>query len=121
MLELLKLLPACLPAQVTRYERLRARMQSCAEQARAPHRYSLPFLLTVAPTITPVTTTATAATTAQALSRREQKTLQMVNSLVDIELAHLNTSHPDFIGGSEAMRHIATQLQVHVYAHVYVP
>lgn len=34
----------------------------------------------------------------------------MVNSLVDIELAHLNTAHPDFMGGSQAMRLIAQQL-----------
>ncbi|KAL1521567.1 hypothetical protein AB1Y20_021226 [Prymnesium parvum] len=77
MVELLRLVPACLPAQVTRYERLRVRMQVVAEEA---------------------------------LSRREKQTLKMVNSLVDIELAYLNTSHPDFIGGSEAMRLIAQQL-----------
>ena len=34
----------------------------------------------------------------------------MVNNLIDIELAYLNTSHPDFVGGSTAMRHVASQL-----------
>ena len=77
MIELLRLLPACLPQQATRYAALQARMQRCGEQA---------------------------------LARREKETLRMVSSLIDIELAHLNTSHPDFVGGSQAMRLIAQQL-----------
>ncbi len=35
----------------------------------------------------------------------------MVGSLIDIELAYLNTSHPDFIGGGQAMRLIAQQMR----------
>lgn len=38
-------------------------------------------------------------------------TSKMVGSLIDMELAYLNTGHPDFIGGKQAMRMIALQLQ----------
>ena len=44
------------------------------------------------------------------LSRREAATSEMVNHLLDIELAYLNTSHPDFVGGGTAMRLVAQQL-----------
>ena len=47
---------------------------------------------------------------AAALSRRAKQASEMVGSLVAIELAYLNTSHPDFVGGSTAMRHVASQL-----------
>jgi len=77
MVELLRLLPACLPPQVQRFEVLSRKMRRCGELA---------------------------------LERREKATLSMVNSLVDIELAHLNTAHPDFMGGNQAMRLIAQQL-----------
>ena len=33
--------------------------------------------------------------------------LVQVRNLMDIELAYLNTAHPDFVGGASAMRHIA--------------
>ena len=45
-----------------------------------------------------------------ALQRRERKASEMVNNLIDIELAYLNTSHPDFVGGGTAMRLVAQQL-----------
>ena len=38
-------------------------------------------------------------------------TAKMVGSLIDMELAYLNTGHPDFIGGKQAMRLIAQQLK----------
>ena len=46
----------------------------------------------------------------EALQRRERKASEMVNHLVDIELAYLNTSHPDFVGGGTAMRMVAKHL-----------
>ena len=35
------------------------------------------------------------------LARRAQPTSEMVHNLISIELAYLNTSHPDFVGGSQ--------------------
>ena len=76
--ELQRLLPACLPPAVLRYQVLQSRMQQCGHRA---------------------------------LQRRERKASEMVNNLIDIELAYLNTSHPDFVGGGTAMRLVAQQLQ----------
>ena len=44
------------------------------------------------------------------LARREKAASEMVTSLIEMELSYLNTSHPDFVGGSQAMRLIAQQL-----------
>lgn len=46
----------------------------------------------------------------QALVRFAKKATEMVDNLIDIELAYLNTAHPDFVGGSTAMRYVAVQL-----------
>ena len=48
--------------------------------------------------------------TYKALQRRERTATEMVNNLLEIELAYLNTSHPDFVGGGTAMRLVAQQL-----------
>ena len=45
------------------------------------------------------------------LARHAIPTGEMVNNLLCIELAYLNTSHPDFVGGSQAIAHISMQLQ----------
>ena len=45
------------------------------------------------------------------LARHALPTGEMVNNLISIELAYLNTSHPDFVGGSQAIAHISMQLQ----------
>ena len=45
------------------------------------------------------------------LARHAQPTSEMVHNLISIELAYLNTSHPDFVGGSQAIAHISMQLQ----------
>ena len=39
-----------------------------------------------------------------ALAKRAREASQMVSSLLDIELAYLNTSHPDFVGGTPPLR-----------------
>uniref|UniRef100_A0A7S4BXD0 GED domain-containing protein n=2 Tax=Chrysotila carterae TaxID=13221 RepID=A0A7S4BXD0_CHRCT len=44
------------------------------------------------------------------LARHAAPTNSMVASLVDMELAYLNTSHPDFVGGGQAMRLVAQQM-----------
>ena len=51
----------------------------------------------------------------RALARRQQRATEMVNSLIDMELAYLNTAHPDFVGGSQAMRLMAAQSEAHEY------
>ena len=43
------------------------------------------------------------------LSRHATPTREMVDNLLNIELAYLNTSHPDFVGGSQAIAHISMQ------------
>ena len=48
--------------------------------------------------------------TYKALQHRERTATEMVNNLLEIELAYLNTSHPDFVGGGTAMRLVAQQL-----------
>ena len=35
----------------------------------------------------------------------------MINSLVECQLAHINTSHPDFVGGSQALRMAQQELK----------
>lgn len=43
------------------------------------------------------------------LASRVAPTKATVNSLVNIELAYINTNHPDFIGGSRALNQLAQQ------------
>jgi dynamin 1-like protein len=35
----------------------------------------------------------------------------MINSLVECQLAHVNTAHPDFVGGSKALRMAQQELK----------
>ena len=44
------------------------------------------------------------------LAKHAQPTSEMVSNLIAIELAYLNTSHPDFVGGSQAIALISQQL-----------
>ena len=43
------------------------------------------------------------------LLKRLQPTKTMVANLINIELAYINTNHPDFIGGSRALTQLAIQ------------
>jgi hypothetical protein len=54
-------------------------------------------------------------------------TQKMISSIIQVELAYINTSHPDFIGGKQAIAHITKKLSqpqqqvqqpvTHVVAH----
>jgi dynamin 1-like protein len=45
------------------------------------------------------------------LKRAVGPTQMMVSNLIKIELAYINTSHPDFIGGSRAVAHLMRKLE----------
>ena len=49
---------------------------------------------------------------AQLLETGHKNGREMVTNLVAVELAWLNTSHPNFIGGSRAVLQAMTRLQV---------
>eukprot|EP01103_Thecamoeba_quadrilineata_P012017 TRINITY_DN299_c0_g1_i2.p1 TRINITY_DN299_c0_g1~~TRINITY_DN299_c0_g1_i2.p1 ORF type:complete len:651 (-),score=133.95 TRINITY_DN299_c0_g1_i2:332-2284(-) len=44
------------------------------------------------------------------LGNNKEPTKEMISDLIDLELAHINTNHPDFIGGEEAIHAVFTKL-----------